>query len=86
MPHAGRLYNRDMRKDDLERTVRQRPFQPFEVQLVDGRRFQFNSPEEFIVSRSAIHTLDKSGDVLLINLTLISTVVVHDGNGAAQGQ
>lgn len=31
-------------------------------------------PEQFIVSRSAIHTLDRNGDGYLISLPLISRI------------
>jgi len=67
-----------VRKEEFDPIARQRPFQPFEVRLVDGRKFRFRSPEQFIVSRSAIHTLDGQGNGLLINLALISTVRVLD--------
>lgn len=71
-----------MRKEELDKVARQRPFQPFEVRLVDGRVFRFSSPEQFIVSRSAIHTLDEAGDGLLINLALIATLRVRSRNGS----
>ena len=69
-----------MRKEELDTIARQRPFRPFEVRLIDGRKFRFYSPEQFIVSRSAIYTLDKNGDGLLISLDLIATIRM--GNGA----
>ncbi len=68
-----------MRKEDIDRVARQRPFQPFEIRLVDGRTFRFKSPEEFIVSRSVLITLDENADMLLINLGLIATL--HQRNG-----
>ena len=67
-----------MMKEDLERDIRKRPFRPFEVELADGKKFRFESSEGFFVSRSAIHTLDNEGEVLLISLGLISTVRVQD--------
>ena len=71
-----------MRREELDKIARQRPFQPFEVRLVDGRTFRFNSSEEFLVSRSAIVTLDKEGDTLLINLGLIATIQIRNGKRA----
>lgn len=70
-----------VRKEEIDKIAGQRPFQSFEVRLVDGRIFRFDSPERFIVSRSAIHTLDEKGDGLLISLALISTVHLSNGNG-----
>jgi len=70
-----------MRKEELDQVARQRPFEPIEVRLVDGLVFRFDSPEQFIVSRSAIHTLDAQGDGLLINLGLIATVKLRHRNG-----
>jgi len=71
-----------MRREELDKIARQRPFQAFEVRLVDGRTFKFNSPEEFLVSRSAIVTLDREGDTLLINLGLIATIQIRNGKRA----
>ena len=68
-----------MRREELDKIARQRPFQAFEVRLVDGRVFRFKSPEEFLVSRSAIVTLDEEGDTLLINLGLIATIQIRNG-------
>lgn len=68
-----------MRKEELDTIARKRPFQPFEVRLVDGRKYRFRSPEQFIVSRSAIHTLDENGDGLLISLDLIATIRMVNG-------
>lgn len=70
-----------MRKEEIDKVARRRPFQPFSVRLVDGRTFSFKSPEQFIVSNSAILTLDREGDGLLINLGLIATIHLRNGNG-----
>ncbi|MBI2901656.1 MAG: hypothetical protein HYY17_15845 [Planctomycetes bacterium] len=70
-----------MRKEEFDKIARQQPFQPFEVRLVDGRIFRFKSSEQFIVTRSAIITVDEEADGLLINLGLIATIRV--GNGRA---
>lgn len=63
-----------MRKEDVEAIARRKPFQPFEVRLVDGERWTFKSPEELIVSRGAIYTLDRRGDGHFISLGLISKI------------
>lgn len=63
-----------MTKEEVDHIARKKPFEPFEVRLVDGERWTFRSPEQFIVSRSAIHTLDKNGDGYLISLPLISRI------------
>jgi hypothetical protein len=70
-----------VRKEEIDKVARRRPFQPFSVRLVDGRTFSFKSPEQFIVSNSAILTLDREGDGLLINLGLIATIHLRNGNG-----
>lgn len=72
---------KEMRQADFERIARDKPFRPFEVQLVDGRKYQFKSPEEFVVGKSVILTIDKKGLPLLINLGLVSTVQRLNGNG-----
>jgi len=70
-----------MRKEELDQVVRKRPFDPIEVRLVDGRVFRFDSPEQFIVSRSAIHTLDEEEDGLLTSPGLIATIKLRHRNG-----
>lgn len=74
-------YTAGMRKEELDHVARRRPFEPIEMRLVDGRIFRFDSPEQFIVSRSAIYTLDDEGDGLLISLGLIATVKMRHKNG-----
>lgn len=75
-----------MRKEEFDKVARKRPFQPFTVRLIDGQTFTFKSPEQFIVSNSAILTLDKEGDGLLINLGLIATVHLRNGNGSKKSR
>lgn len=58
----------------MDAVARQKPFKSFEVRLVDGRTFTFRTPEQFVVSLSAIHTLDEHGDGLLINLARIASI------------
>ncbi len=70
-----------MRKEDLEQFSRRRPFEPFLIRLVDGQIFQFNHPEELIIGRTAISTLDDEENFVLINLSLISTAKPVNGQG-----
>ncbi len=52
-----------MPKEDLQRLAAARPFQPFEVRLVDGRVFRFHSPEQFLLGRNTIVTLDEGHSI-----------------------
>jgi hypothetical protein len=63
-----------MRKESVDRFTARRPFQPFEIRLVDGQRFQFTKVEQLLVSRSEVATLDRKGSLLLISLGLIATI------------
>ncbi len=63
-----------MSKEEVDEIARKKPFRPFEVRLVDGERWVFRSPEQFIVSRTAIHTLDRKGNGHLLSLPLISKI------------
>ena len=71
-----------MRKEELDRLVRQRPFVPFTVRLVDGRAYRFDSPEQLIVSRSTVYTLDKNNDGRHLNRVLVASAHAHHANGA----
>lgn len=73
-----------MRKEELDEWAKARPFEPFEVRLVDGHRFRFRSPEQFIVSRSAIMTLDEKGDAMFVSLEMIATVRALKRNGRSR--
>lgn len=70
-----------MRKEEVDRWARARPFLPFEVRLVDGQRFRFTSMEQLLVSRSAIMTLDEDGVGMFISLDMIATVRALKRNG-----
>ena len=63
-----------MRKESVDKFTTRRPFEPFEIRLIDGERFRFTRVEQFIVSRSEIATLDRKGALLLISLGLIATI------------
>jgi hypothetical protein len=70
-----------MRKEDVEKLLRERPFKPFEVRMIDGHRFRFHSPEQILVSNGAIWTLDGKGDVMVISLGLIAALRQGNGHG-----
>ena len=70
-----------MRKADIDQLAHRRPFEPFEIRLVDGRRFLFTRVEQFIVGRTALVALTKKGDIVLINMGLISTIHPARSNG-----
>lgn len=74
-------YDRDMRKEDIDDYARRRPFEPFEIRLVDGQRFRFTKLEQFVVGRTAIGALTRKGTIVLVNLGLISTVRPIRANG-----
>ena len=47
-----------MRKKDVDEYAGKRPFQPFEIRLVDGQKYRFNRIEQFLVARDHVVTLD----------------------------
>lgn len=63
-----------MRKADIDQFATRRPFEPFEVRLVEGQRFRFMKVEQFIVGRTALVTMTRNGDIVHINMGLIATV------------
>ncbi len=63
-----------MLKVDVDQFAGRRPFEPFEIRLVDGQRFRFTTLEQFVVGRTAMATVTKSGDIFLISIALISTI------------
>ena len=67
-----------MHKEEIDKLIRAKPFAPFEVRMVDGQKYRFRSPEQLIVSRSAILTLDKNNDVEIISLVMIASVHVRN--------
>lgn len=74
-----------MRKADFDKVAGERPFRPFEVRLVDGRVYRFKSPEGFVVSPTAVFTLDAKGEVLVISLGLVATLHQLPRNGNGKG-
>ncbi|HTU92527.1 MAG TPA: hypothetical protein VMF69_20770 [Gemmataceae bacterium] len=41
-----------MRPDDIRRLLRQKPFQPFRLYLVDGSSYEIRHPDQVMVERS----------------------------------
>ena len=62
-----------MTKQDVDKYAAKRPFEPFEIQLVNGKRYRFRSVEELMVGRTTVVTMDR-GDVRLISIGLIVTI------------
>lgn len=63
-----------IRKEDIDSFALARPFKPFEVRLNDGQRFRFRKIEQFLVGRTMMVTMDRSGTAKFLNMNLISTV------------
>lgn len=63
-----------MRKDEVEKYARQRPFMPFEVRMTDGEVYRFRKVEQFLVGRNHIHTLDRKGGPVFISIGLIASI------------
>jgi hypothetical protein len=63
-----------MTKKSVDAFVSRRPFQPFEIRMVDGQKFRFSSVEQFIVGRDDIATLTRSGVIVHFSIGLISTL------------
>jgi len=70
-----------MSSEQLEATLRQQPFQPFTIRLVDGRSFHVPHPEWVIVSPSGrtaiVFEQDDSHSVL--DLMLMNELKVPAG-------
>lgn len=63
-----------MRQQDVEDIARARPFQPFEIRMVDGQRFRLTSVEQFLVGRNAMCVLTPRGTIAYLGIGLISTI------------
>lgn len=63
-----------MRKLDVDEYAARRPFQPFEVRLVDGQRYRFDRIEQFLVARDHLVTLNHRAETLFISIGLITTI------------
>ncbi len=72
-----------MRKEDVDDFAKARPFQPFEMRLVDGQRFRIRSVEQFLLGRGAMSVLTPRGTLVYVGIGLISTIRPL---GAAKGR
>jgi hypothetical protein len=63
-----------MRKIDVDQYAARRPFQPFEIRMVDGQRFRFERIEQFLVAREHLITLDRRARAVWISIGLITTI------------
>jgi hypothetical protein len=63
-----------MRKEDIDAFAKARPFQPFELRLVDGQRFRSGNVEQFIFGRGAMSVLTPRGTLAYVDIGLISTI------------
>ncbi len=63
-----------MRKEEVDRFALRRPFEPFEVRLVDGQKFRLRNVEEFVVGRYDMGVLMHDGTIAHLSLGLISTI------------
>ena len=67
-------YSDMMRKENVDAFASQRPFQPFEIRLVDGQRFPVRSVEQFIVGKYHVAVMNPKGIIVTLGLGLISTI------------
>ena len=80
-----------MNTDELREFWRRRPFEPFEIVLIDGRTFPVRHPEMILVPQgrvSWIYVDDGHGRVEHINTLVISSVrnLRKPGTGRSKGR
>ena len=63
-----------MRKEDVDEFAKARPFQPFEMRLVDGQRFRIRSVEQFVLGRGEMSVLTPRGTLAYVGIGLIATI------------
>ena len=63
-----------MRKADVDEYAGKKPFQPFEIWMVDGQRYRFDRLEQFLVAREHVVTLDRRARTVFISIGLIVTI------------
>lgn len=63
-----------MRKENVDAFASQRPFQPFEIRLVDGQRFPVRNIEQFIVGKYHVAVMNPKGVIVTLGMGLISTI------------
>jgi len=67
-------YSAMMRRENIEAFATPRPFQPFEIRLVDGQRFRIQSVEQFLLGKYHAAVLNPRGVIVTLSLGLISTI------------
>jgi len=75
-----------MNAEEIRKFQRHEPFQPFEIVLVDGRRFVVPHPEFILVPPGRgtwIYVADESGGTEHINTMIISSVRHRNGDTEA---
>jgi hypothetical protein len=65
---------RMMRKGNIEAYSKKRPFEPFEVRLVDGQRFRVRGMEEFMLGPYHMAVFDSKRTIVTVSLGLIATI------------
>ena len=63
-----------MRKEDIDKFAAKRPFEPFEVRLVDGRRYRFTHAERFLVGKTVIAAMDHRSEIRHISIGLVAEI------------
>jgi hypothetical protein len=63
-----------MRREDIDKYAAKRPFEPFEVRLVDGHRYRFTHGERFLVGRTTLVKMDRRGEVRFISIGLVTEI------------
>ena len=63
-----------MRKENVDAFASTRPFQPFELRLVDGQRFRVKSVEQFIVGKYHVAVMNPKGVIVTLGLGLIASI------------
>jgi hypothetical protein len=63
-----------MRKENINAYAKRSPFEPFELRLVDGQRFQVRGSEEFMLGPYHMAVFDSKRTIVTVSLGLISTI------------
>jgi len=75
-----------MRRQNIEAFATPRPFQPFEIRLVDGQRFRISNVEQFLLGRNHVAVLDPREVIVTLSMGLIATIrpLGSRGGGSAR--
>ena len=65
---------RERRKENIEAFATPRPFQPFEIRLVEGQRFRIHGIEQFLLGRNHVAVLNPRGVIVTLSMGLIATI------------